>query len=124
MVSEKMQKMLKDSVQMDFKNFRQIIGDNDISHINTNHGNLKSEHSRGQINVTTKDYQRIYSIINAPDNIELSFDKKSGEKYLKLSKYINKQKHTYIVLISKKKWRLTGKTMYIKKAPAIKPMPF
>ncbi len=123
-MSEKMQKMLIDSVDMDFEGFKWIIGDNDIAHIEKNHGDYKKEFLRGQINVTIKDYSKIYSIINAPDNIELSINKKSGEKYLKLSKFISKQKHTFVVLISKKKWRLTGKTMYIKKASTIKPMPF
>ncbi len=123
-VSKKMQKMLKDSVQMNFEGFKWIIGDNDILHIEKNHGKYKSERSRGQINITVKDFQKIYSIINSPDNIELSINEKNSKKYLTLSKYLNKQKHTYVVLISIKKWRLTGKTMYIKKAPTIKPMPF
>ena len=123
-VSNTMQRKLKDSVKLDMNGFEWIIGSSDILHIRNRHGNFKKESSRGQINVTAKDYQKIYSIINAPDNISLLVNIKSGEKILKLSKYFNKQKYTYIVSISKKKYRLTGKTMYIKKAPTIKSVPF
>ena len=115
-VSENMQQILKTSTKMNFKDFKWVIGRYDILHIDNKHGNLKKEELRGQINVTKKDYQKIYSIIDVPDNIELSINKKSGEKVLKLTKNINEKKYIYIVSISTKKWRLKGKTLYIKKA--------
>ncbi len=108
---------IKELTRIDVSDYNWYIDIYSVKHIFKQHGDYKSEYLRGQQNVTTADFKKIYSIINSPDNIKYTIDQKHNLRLLIITKVISQSEYVFIVTISKKKKTLSSKTFYIKRLP-------
>lgn len=81
-------------------------------HAYKNHGNEKTEASRGQIAITDEDFEKIPDIVDDYDDIEFEEEDKKGTPLIKYRKNFDDNSTYYVEEIRTKHNKLTIKTMY------------
>lgn len=105
--------LIKEKTGLDITEYKRVVDNYAINHINEKHGNPNLETKRGQQAITPEDYENISEIVNNPDSIEnLGASKQGGT----LIRYIKKMLNHYTYVEEKRdgKRTLSTKTMFKK----------
>ncbi len=102
---------IKSRLGIDVNNYNISLSADSIRHTIKKHSNVDVENARGQVALTSEDFQNIPDIINNPDNIELSGKSKQGKPSIKFEKNINGN-NVVITYTSDKHKNLELQTMY------------
>ena len=109
--------LIKDATGLDVEGYDHTIDSFAIRHINSQHGDSKTEENRGQVAVTEEDIKRIPEIIANPDNIERGVTNQ-GKDAIVYSKRFNGT-ICYVEEVRAGRRNLAAETMYKKKAEAL-----
>jgi hypothetical protein len=104
---------LKAKTGFDLLGYKRVIDKSSINHTIKNHGNAKTEASRGQIAITEKDFELIPQIVKS-ENIIYSGKSKLGLDCI-LYEIVIKDTFYYVEEIRKNKKELCLKSMYKRK---------
>jgi hypothetical protein len=85
-VSADIAQEIKNMTEVNVSGYKHTIDVSSINHAIKNHGNEKSETSRGQIAITEQDFEEIPEIITAPDNISYIGNDAKGNKVIRYAK--------------------------------------
>ncbi|WP_303016159.1 hypothetical protein [Holdemania massiliensis] len=116
-VKESLASKIKQLYNYDISGFSITMNSSEILHSMNQHGyNLKKEISKGNNRTLSKDdFKYMTEIINNFDYSDFDIDEKSGNHALTLYKKIGEDNLACVELISRKKFKLTLKTMYVPK---------
>jgi hypothetical protein len=117
-VDENEAKILKAKTGFDLLGYKRVIDKSSINHVIKEHGNEKTEASRGQIAITKKDFELIPLIVKS-QNVIYSGKTKAGLDCI-LYEIIIKNTYYYVEEIRKGKKELCLKSMYKRKPTTIK----
>lgn len=109
--------LAKESIGLDISDWQHSVDEAGIRHTFKQHGNEKTESSRGQRAVTKKDILLLPMIISQFDSIEYAGTSDLGNETFLIRKEIGDEIYT-IQEIRKKHKKLTMKTMWIRKKSA------
>jgi hypothetical protein len=105
--------ILKAKTGFDLLGFKRIIDKSSINHAIKEHGNAKTEASRGQIAITKKDFELIPQIVKS-ENVIYSGKSKAGIDCILYEIVINNT-YYYVEEIRKGKKELCLKSLYKRK---------
>ena len=105
--------ILKAKTGFDLLGFKRIIDKSSINHAIKEHGNVKTEASRGQIAITKKDFELIPQIVKS-ENVIYSGKSKAGIDCILYEIVINNT-YYYVEEIRKGKKELCLKSLYKRK---------
>ncbi len=88
---------LKQQTGKDLSGFKRMVDSYSIKHIFKNHGNPKTEATRGQIAVTKKDIENLPTLLAETNKSKLDGLNRLGREVIKHEK----KKHTNILLLRK-----------------------
>lgn len=110
-VKQDIANVIKSRLGINVDNYNISLSADSIRHAIKQHSNAEIENARGQVALTTEDFQNIPDIINNPDNIELSGKSKQGKDSIKFEKNIDGN-NVVITYTSDKHKNLELQTMY------------
>lgn len=117
-VSPEVAEKVKEVTGIDVEGFVHSIDEAAIRHIFKQHGNEKTEKSRGQIGVTDEDIKNIKEIVENPDEIQKGDVLADGIETVIYKKTIDGMS-IYVQEVRKGRGRLAAKTLW--KVPAVPP---
>jgi hypothetical protein len=113
-ISADMAQGIKNMTGVDVSGYKHTIDVSGINHTIKNHGNEKSEASRGQIAITEKDFEKIPETLTTPDNISYAGKDAKGNDIIRYTKKFNDEIYLFEEIRTGKK-ELAFETMYKRK---------
>jgi hypothetical protein len=105
---------IKETTGIELTDFQRTMDNYAIKHTFRKHGNDKLETLRGQIGVTEKDFEKIDSIIDNPDEITHGGINNIGREVILYRKNLENQ-YVYVEEIRPAKKEAAMQTLYIRK---------
>jgi hypothetical protein len=113
-VNERVAQEIKDVAGVDVSGYRHTIDVSGVNHAIKNHGNEKSEASRGQIAITEKDFEKIPEALTTPDSISYMGKDAKGNDVIRYEKRLGDALYLFEE-IRKGRRELAFETMYKRK---------
>jgi hypothetical protein len=113
-VGEYLAQEIKNMLGIDVSVYRHTIDVSGVNHTIKNHGNAKSEASRGQIAITEEDFVKIPEILTSPDNISHAGKDAKGNDVIRYTKKFNDEIYLFEEIRTGRK-EFAFETMYKRK---------